>query len=167
LTGKPDFQIVGPISPPEKRAGGGRRPGRASLRRHAALAYWDVFGIAKPPKYFGAGAPDLWWSVAKSSAAQRTGEIADDRLSRPRILLMVPTLLGILFVSFIVVQFAAGGPVERVIAQLSGADTGASSRISGSRGATSARAISRRRQRRGQFEVPRRAGAGSRIPSRA
>src|SRR5258706_15853604 len=53
--------------------------------------------------------------------------------TRP-ILLMVPTLLGILFVSFIVVQFAPGGPVERVIAQLSGADTGASSRISGSSG---------------------------------
>src|SRR6187402_928183 len=51
-----------------------------------------------------------------------------------RILLMLPTLLGILFVSFVVVQFAPGGPVERVIAQLSGADTGASSRISGSSG---------------------------------
>src|ERR1700676_2568274 len=51
-----------------------------------------------------------------------------------RILLMIPTLLGILFVSFIVVQFSPGGPVERVIAQLSGADTGASSRISGSSG---------------------------------
>src|SRR5712672_3172159 len=51
-----------------------------------------------------------------------------------RILLMVPTLLGILFVSFVVVQFAPGGPVERVIAQLSGADTGGSSRISGSSG---------------------------------
>lgn len=51
-----------------------------------------------------------------------------------RILLMVPTLLGILLVSFVVVQFAPGGPVERVIAQLSGADTGASSRISGSSG---------------------------------
>jgi microcin C transport system permease protein len=49
-----------------------------------------------------------------------------------RILLIIPTLLGILFVSFVVVQFAPGGPVERVIAQLSGADTGASSRISGS-----------------------------------
>ena len=35
-----------------------------------------------------------------------------------RILLMVPTLLGILLVSFIVVQFAPGGPVERVLAQL-------------------------------------------------
>src|SRR6201981_3092947 len=51
-----------------------------------------------------------------------------------RILLMIPPLLGILFVSFVVVQFAPGGPVERVIAQLSGADTGGSSRISGSSG---------------------------------
>src|SRR5215468_247090 len=49
-----------------------------------------------------------------------------------RILLMFPTLLGILFVAFVVVQFAPGGPVESVIAQLSGADTGGSSRISGS-----------------------------------
>jgi microcin C transport system permease protein len=51
-----------------------------------------------------------------------------------RILLMLPTLLGILFVAFVVVQFAPGGPVERVIAQLSGADTGATSRISGGNG---------------------------------
>src|ERR1700740_1584524 len=49
-----------------------------------------------------------------------------------RILFMVPPLLGIMLVSFIVVQFAPGGPVERVIAQLSGSDTGATSRISGS-----------------------------------
>jgi microcin C transport system permease protein len=51
-----------------------------------------------------------------------------------RILLMLPTLLGILFVAFVVVQFAPGGPVERVIAQLSGSDTGATSRISGGGG---------------------------------
>src|SRR5918996_3011301 len=49
-----------------------------------------------------------------------------------RILFMIPTLLGIMLVSFLVVQFAPGGPIERVIAQLSGADTGATSRISGS-----------------------------------
>jgi microcin C transport system permease protein len=49
-----------------------------------------------------------------------------------RILFMVPTLLGIMLVSFVVVQFAPGGPVERVIAQLTGSDTGATSRISGS-----------------------------------
>ena len=51
-----------------------------------------------------------------------------------RILLMIPTLLGIMLVSFLVVQFAPGGPVERVIAQLRGSDTGATSRISGSPG---------------------------------
>src|SRR6266446_3896920 len=51
-----------------------------------------------------------------------------------RLLFMVPTLFGIMLVSFVVVQFAPGGPVERVIAQLSGADTGATSRISGSPG---------------------------------
>src|SRR6201989_202453 len=51
-----------------------------------------------------------------------------------RILLMLPTLLGILFVSFRLVQFAPGGPVDRVIAQLSGADTGGLSRVSGGGG---------------------------------
>ncbi len=51
-----------------------------------------------------------------------------------RILLMIPTIFGIMLVSFVVVQFAPGGPVERVIAQLSGIDTGATSRISGSAG---------------------------------
>ena len=49
-----------------------------------------------------------------------------------RILFMIPTIFGIMLVSFVVVQFAPGGPVERVIAQLRGSDTGATSRISGS-----------------------------------
>ena len=35
-----------------------------------------------------------------------------------RLLLIPPTVLGILLVSFLIVQFAPGGPVERVIAQL-------------------------------------------------
>src|SRR5690349_940271 len=51
-----------------------------------------------------------------------------------RILFMFPTLFGIMFVAFVVVQFAPGGPVEQVIAKLTGAETGASSRISGSAG---------------------------------
>jgi microcin C transport system permease protein len=51
-----------------------------------------------------------------------------------RLLLMIPTLFGIMLVSFAVVQFAPGGPVERVIAQLTGTDSGATSRISGSAG---------------------------------
>jgi microcin C transport system permease protein len=48
-----------------------------------------------------------------------------------RLLLMIPTLLGILFVSFVVIQFAPGGPVERVIAQLTGEDISATARVSG------------------------------------
>ena len=51
-----------------------------------------------------------------------------------RLLFMIPTIFGIMLVSFVVIQFAPGGPVERVIAQLSGTETGATSRISGSAG---------------------------------
>ena len=53
-----------------------------------------------------------------------------------RLLLMIPTLLGIMLVSFIIVQFAPGGPVERVLAQLSGADVSATARIGGGGGET-------------------------------
>ncbi|WP_265516131.1 microcin C ABC transporter permease YejB [Nitratireductor luteus] len=48
-----------------------------------------------------------------------------------RLLLMIPTLLGIMAISFIVVQFAPGGPVEQVIAQVTGQAGGADARISG------------------------------------
>jgi microcin C transport system permease protein len=51
-----------------------------------------------------------------------------------RLLFMIPTLFGIMLVAFVVVQFAPGGPVEQVIAKISGSDTGATSRISGSPG---------------------------------
>ncbi|RVU19074.1 microcin C ABC transporter permease YejB [Methylobacterium oryzihabitans] len=51
-----------------------------------------------------------------------------------RILLMIPTLLGIMLISFVIVQFAPGGPVERVLAQLQGQNTGAMSRVTGGGG---------------------------------
>ena len=47
---------------------------------------------------------------------------------------MIPTLIGILLVSFVIIQFAPGGPVERVIAQISGTDIGATARIGGGNG---------------------------------
>ena len=40
-----------------------------------------------------------------------------------RLALIIPTLFGIMLLSFIVVQFAPGGPVEQVIAQLTGQDS--------------------------------------------
>ncbi|MFK4824557.1 microcin C ABC transporter permease YejB [Paenochrobactrum sp. BZR 588] len=51
-----------------------------------------------------------------------------------RLLLMIPTMLGIMAISFAVVQFAPGGPVERVIAQLSGQGGDALDRLSGGGG---------------------------------
>jgi microcin C transport system permease protein len=49
---------------------------------------------------------------------------------------MVPTLLGILLVNFVIIQFAPGGPVERAIAQASGLGTDVTARVSGSTGDT-------------------------------
>lgn len=48
-----------------------------------------------------------------------------------RLLLIFPTLLGIMLISFVVIQFAPGGPVERVIAQLTGKDVSITQRIGG------------------------------------
>lgn len=50
-----------------------------------------------------------------------------------RLLLMIPTILGIMLISFVIVQFAPGGPVERVLAQLQGQNT-AMSRVTGGGG---------------------------------
>ncbi|SFV15314.1 microcin C transport system permease protein [Methylobacterium sp. 174MFSha1.1] len=49
-----------------------------------------------------------------------------------RLLLMIPTILGIMLISFVIVQFAPGGPVERVLAQLQGQNT--MSRVTGGGG---------------------------------
>jgi len=41
-----------------------------------------------------------------------------------RVLLMIPTLFGILLLTFAVIQFVPGGPVEQMVAQLQGRDSG-------------------------------------------
>ena len=48
-----------------------------------------------------------------------------------RLLLIIPTLFGIMLISFAIIQFAPGGPVERIIAQISGTDVSATARIGG------------------------------------
>ncbi len=48
-----------------------------------------------------------------------------------RLLLMVPTIIGILAISFLIIQFAPGGPVERIIAQLQGTESTATARFGG------------------------------------
>src|SRR5918994_6204851 len=51
-----------------------------------------------------------------------------------RILLMIPTLFGIMLIAFVIIQFAPGGPIERIIAQLSGTEAGATARFGGGAG---------------------------------
>jgi microcin C transport system permease protein len=41
-----------------------------------------------------------------------------------RLLLMLPTLFGILLITFVVIQFVPGGPVEQMVSQLQGRDSG-------------------------------------------
>lgn len=48
-----------------------------------------------------------------------------------RLLLIIPTLFGILLINFLIIQAAPGGPVDQMIANLEGFE-GATSRISGS-----------------------------------
>ncbi len=48
-----------------------------------------------------------------------------------RLLLIFPTLIGIMLISFTIIQFAPGGPIERILAQLSGNEVSATSRIGG------------------------------------
>ncbi|GGA99224.1 microcin C ABC transporter permease YejB [Agarivorans gilvus] len=46
-----------------------------------------------------------------------------------RLLLMIPTLLGIMTLNFIIIQSAPGGPVEQAIAKIQGIDTSATRRV--------------------------------------
>ena len=51
-----------------------------------------------------------------------------------RLLLIIPTLLGVLTITFALAQFAPGGPVDRMIAQLTGTDVSATARTGGGAG---------------------------------
>ena len=51
-----------------------------------------------------------------------------------RLFLILPTLLGIMVINFIVIQFAPGGPVEQIIARIEGTDVDATARFAGQGG---------------------------------
>lgn len=51
-----------------------------------------------------------------------------------RLLLVIPTLFGIMVINFAVIQFAPGGPVEQMIAELRGTAVSATERITGGQG---------------------------------
>lgn len=51
-----------------------------------------------------------------------------------RILLIIPTLFGIMVINFVVVQFAPGGPIEQIIAELTNPDVQVTQRFTGGGG---------------------------------
>ena len=51
-----------------------------------------------------------------------------------RLLLIVPTLFGIMLINFAIVQFAPGGPVEQMVAQVRGTAVDATARVAGTGG---------------------------------
>lgn len=51
-----------------------------------------------------------------------------------RLGLIIPTLFGIMVINFLIVQTAPGGPVEQIVAELTGEDTTATARITGGGG---------------------------------
>jgi len=51
-----------------------------------------------------------------------------------RLLLVIPTLFGIMVINFAVVQFVPGGPVEQMIAQLTGDDVDVTAKVGGQAG---------------------------------
>ena len=75
-----------------------------------------------------------------------------------RLLLVVPTLIGIMTVNFMIIQIAPGGPVEQMIAKLQGDAVSATERLSGGgediKGQTSATSESTSKYRGAQGLAP-------------
>jgi len=119
------------------------------------VSYWDRFGIPKVQAlYFNAdtyftainefGPWPLWtwWDKPWTSGRRRQGLMLAYIVKR--ILLMVPTLLGALTVTFIVMQFVPGGPVEQIMAEAQASQRGAAKVVAAATSAaTSTRSSSR------------------------
>ena len=117
-----------------------------------------MFGFKEPKPDFGFPVESLWWfDEDKAKAIGKGWSSCRDRLPPKagrdrlmgayilrRVLLMIPTIFGIMAISFAVIQFAPGGPVEQVIAKLTGQGGDAGDRIS--------RRRRRCRQRRRQLD---------------
>jgi microcin C transport system permease protein len=68
-----------------------------------------------------------------------------------RILLMIPTIFGIMAVSFLITQFAPGGPVEQALANMSGQNVDLAERVTGGGGETSVQPIGDARKEAGTY----------------
>ena len=105
-------------------------PGAAAvLRRGYFMSYWNKFGIptrcrstTRPtsPPIWPHGRHRTWWIKDPAARAPQARHDAHDAraTSLKRLLLMIPTLLGVLTVTFIVIQFVPGGPVDQLVAEM-------------------------------------------------
>ena len=60
-----------------------------------------------------------------------------------RLLLIIPTLFGIMVINFVIIQAAPGGPVQQLIAEITGTAVDATARITGNQGDEAGRAQDR------------------------
>src|SRR5579863_6263127 len=74
-----------------------------------------------------------------------------------RLLLIIPTLFGIMVLNFLIVQAAPGGPIEQIVARLHGTDVSATARFGGSAAGETAMPV-------GQMMKANEAAAMSRYP---
>ena len=103
------------------------------------LVYWDKFGqTTNPPLHRAIWLDAWWWDSEKARNVElriSTLEAEETRIMGryllKRLLLIVPTLFGIMVVNFTIVQFAPGGPIEQIAAELSGFSGGTTDRVSG------------------------------------
>jgi microcin C transport system permease protein len=68
-----------------------------------------------------------------------------------RLLLIVPTLFGIMVLNFVIINAAPGGPVEKVLARLRGADVLATARLGGARQGEAVQSSLRRAEGGGRY----------------
>ena len=152
-------------SPPQgARPRAARRPltgSRSGTRASTGSPIWDMFAQpATKPRLTPSRSRRPGGSTPRRRRESAGPAEAHGRLHPPPHPADDPDILGIMAISFLVVQFAPGGPVERVIAQIQGTDVSATARISGGGGDFGG---GQRRQAGGdaalQLKVSRRAGA--------
>ena len=97
---------------PAASAGRPRRPPRRD-RGQSPFIYAGARG-GRGDRRLPAGPAPAQGLVARMDARRHA------RLHRRRLLLIIPTLFGIMVLNFVIVQFAPGGPVEQTIAELKG-----------------------------------------------
>jgi hypothetical protein len=99
------------------------------------ISYWDKFGrpeSSRPgPSLTGRRIPG--GSTRESRRRCRTGLPVSGMAAYVlrRLLLMVPTLIGMVTISFIIIQFVPGGPIEQLAAKVAGTQVAATATIGG------------------------------------